>query len=65
MPTSAVQVANQAVCATLLDSESPLTETDGGNDCTTKHRGNYQFFSPKEKAELGKRAAEYGITSTI
>ena len=42
-----------------------MTETDGGNDCTTKRRGNYQFFSPKEKAELGKRAAEYGITSTI
>ena len=65
MPTSAIQAANQAVRATLLDSESPVTETDEGNDCTTKHRGNYQFFSPKEKAELGKRAAEYGITSTI
>ena len=65
MLTSVIQAANQAVRATLLDSESPVTETDGGNDCTTKRRGNYQFFSPKEKAELGKRAAEYGITSTI
>ena len=65
MQTSAIQVANQAIRATLLDSESPMSETDGGNGCTTKRRGNYQFFSPKEKTELGKRAAEYGITSTI
>ena len=66
MPTSAIQAANKAVRATLLDSESPsVTETDGGNDSATIRRGNYQFFNPKEKAELGKRAAEYGITSTI
>ena len=66
MPTSAIEAANKAVRDTLLDSEtSAVTETDGGNDSVTKRRGNYQFFSPKEKAELGKRAAEYGITSTI
>ena len=66
MPTSAIHAANKAVRVTLLDTESPsVTEADGGNDGATKCRGNYQFFSPKEKAELGKRAAKYGITSTI
>ena len=65
-PTFAIQAANKAAHVMLLDSESPsVTETDGGNDSATKCRGNYQFFSPKEKAELGKRVAEYGITSTI
>ena len=62
MPTSATQAANQAILATLLDAESLVTETNGGNDCKTKHHGNYQFFSPKE---LGKSAAEYRITSSI
>ena len=66
MPTSGIQAANKAVRAMLLDSESPsMTETDSGNDSATKHCENYQFFSPKEKVELDKRAAEYGITSTI
>ena len=66
MPTSSTQAANKVVCATMLDSESPIvTETDGGNDSATKCCGNYQFFSPKEKVELGKRAVEYGIISTI
>jgi len=35
------------------------------DDGATKHCGNYYFFSPKVQVELGKRAAEYGITSII
>ena len=66
MPTITVQAANKAVCATLLDSKSlSVTETDDGNDSATKCGGNYIFVSPKEKAEQGKRAAKYGVTSTI
>ena len=67
MPTLlCIQAANQAVRTMLLDPESPsVTETDGGSDSATKRHGNYQFFSPKEKAKLGKRAVEYGIISTI
>ena len=64
MPSSDIQTANKAICATLLESPHG-SETNGGNDNETKHHGNYQFFTPKEKAALGKRAAEYGITSTI
>ena len=55
MPNSAIQVANKAIRATLLESPR-VTETDGENYSETKCHGNYQFFSPKEKVELGKRA---------
>ena len=69
MPISAIQVANTAVCAKLLESPF-VTENDvaAGNDsttCTSKRCGKYQFFMPKEKAKYGRRAAEYGITPTI
>ena len=66
MPNSAVEAANKAVRATLLESPRVPTEKDGDNaDSRKKRRGSYQFFTPKERAELGKRAAECGMTSTI
>jgi len=69
MPMSSIQAVNTAVHTKLLESLY-VTESDvaAGNDhdaCTSKRRGKYQFFTPKEKAEYGKRAATYGITSTI
>jgi len=50
-----MQAANKAVHTTLLESPS-VTETDGGNDGAAKCHKNYQFFSPKEEAKLGKRS---------
>jgi len=49
-----MQAANKAIRATLLESPC-VTETNGGNDGATKCRRNFQFFSPKEEAELGIR----------
>ena len=28
-------------------------------------RGRYDFFTPEGKAQIGKRAAEHGVTATI
>ena len=58
MPMSAIQAANTAVRAKLLESPF-VTENDvvcnvaAGSDsttCTSKLHGKYQFFTPKEKA---------------
>ena len=66
MPNSAVEAANKGVRATLLESPSVPTKKDGDNaDSGKKCRGSYQLFTPKERAGLGKRAAECGITFTI
>jgi len=62
MPMSAIQAANTAVCARLLESpfvtENNVTAGSDSTSCTN------QFFTPKEKAEYGRRAAEYGVTPT-
>ena len=65
MPSSAIEAANSAVREILTNK--PIDE-DSPTPCkiTSKAvRGTYQIFSDKEKAELARRAAEQGITSTI
>jgi len=67
MPMSAIRAANTAVRAKLLESRH-VTEADaaaGSDGDTIKHRGRYQIFTSKERAEYGRRAAEYGITPAI
>ena len=45
-------------CDMKLPQLSPATKEP-------KKRGEYQKFSPKEKAEIGKYASEHGVTKTI
>ena len=69
MPMSAIQAANTAVRAKLLESpfvtENDVAAGSESTTCTSKCREKYQFFTPKEKVEYRRRAAEYGITPTI
>ena len=53
IPSSAIASANKAV----LKSMESATKQEG--------RGKYGKYSSKERAEVGRRAAEFGITSTI
>lgn len=64
IPVSSIEAVNKVVRVKMMENASGIEPHEGeGSD--KKLRGNYQFFSPKEKAEFGKRAAELGITSTI
>ena len=56
---------NEKIDAVLPKVDGPLAAGNDRDTCTSKRCGKYQFFTPKEKAEYGKRAATYGITSTI
>ena len=53
IPSSAIASANKAV---LKSMESAMKQ---------EGRGKYGKYSSKERAEVGRRAAEFGITSTI
>ena len=64
MPVSSIEAVNKVVRAKMMETASGI-EPYEGEDSDKKLRANYQFFSPKEKAEFGKRAAELRITSTI
>ena len=53
MPSGSIASANSSV-------EKALKQTEA-----KKPRGEYKVYTAKERAEIGKRAAVYGITSTI
>jgi len=54
IPSSAIKAANTAVRDALIEKEAPKAK-----------RGRYQHYSDKERAEIAKRATEFGITATI
>ena len=45
----------------VLQSMKAFHELDGGS----KNRGPYECFMAKEKAQIGKRAAEHGVAATV
>ena len=53
MPSDSITAANSSV-------EKVFKQTEA-----KKPRGEYQVYTAKERAEIGKRAVVYGITSTI
>ena len=53
IPSSTIASANKAVLKLMEDTTRQ------------ERRGKYGKYSLKERAEVGKRAAEFGITSTI
>ena len=53
MPSGSIASANSSV-------EKALKQTEA-----KKPRSEYKVYTAKERAEIGKRAAVYGITSTI
>ena len=62
MQMSSIESADVAVKKVMLTA-SCVTGDDKIDGC--KRQGTYQHFSSRERLELGKRAAELGITSTI
>ena len=55
VPSSAISAANSKVTAVL--QQPPTTRQP--------KRGSYAKFTPEQKADVGKRAAEHGIASTV
>ena len=55
VPSSSIAQANKEV--------KPLLQPSTTKD--TKRRGHYYVFTETEKAEIAKRAAEFGVTSTV
>ena len=55
VPSSAISAANSKVTAVL--QQPPMT--------WRPKRGIYAKFTPEQKADIGKRAAEHGIESTV
>ena len=65
MPMSSIEAANTAVRHVMM--KAPKVKESEELDCDEEivRRGKYQHFTDKERLELGKRASEHGITSTI
>ncbi len=61
VPASSIAAANKEVKGVL-----DLPKASGAEEKqTTSKRGTYDHFTPEEKARIGKRAAEHGVTATI
>ena len=62
---SSIVAANTAVRHVMM--KAPKVKESEELDCDEEIvcRGKYQHFMDKERLELGKRASEHGITSTI
>jgi hypothetical protein len=56
VPSSSIAAANKEVKQVLDKADKPE-----GN----LKRGAYEYFTPEEKAQIGKRAAEYGVTASL
>ena len=63
IPSLSIESANVAVKKAMLVASHVTAEGDEIDDY--KRCGTYQHFTSKEKLELGKRAAELGISSTV
>jgi len=61
IPSSAILAANKDVAKVLKWEGGQGTEEFISRDC----RGKYQHYTSKERAEIGKRAAEFGLMSAV
>ena len=59
MPSSSVATANEEAKQVLDEGKKP------DNPTVTSKRSPYQHFTPEEKLQIGKRAAECGVTASI
>ena len=57
MPSSSIAAANKEVKQILDKANKP---EENLAKC-----GAYEHFTPEEKAQIGKRAAEYGVTASL
>ena len=64
MPVLSIEAANKVVCAKMMENACAI-ESHVGEDGDKKLWANYQCLNLKENANLGKRAAEQGIASTM
>ena len=62
MPSSSIVAANREVKAVL---ESSPGQSNEKKPAKSSKRGHYDSYSPEERASIGKRAAEHGVTATI
>ena len=65
IPSSCIEAANKTV-KDIVSLESTVSMSDHSCEASTKkERGSYEQFTPEEKLQMGKRAAERGVASTI
>ena len=62
--SSSIAAANKAVEG-ILSGGSVMEENKPGTQQPDRTRGSYEQFTAEEKARIGKRAAEHGVTSTV
>ena len=60
MPSSSIEAANSKVSPLLINTKE--NDTCSGN---LKKRGSYQKLTAEKRAEIGRRAAEHGVVSTV
>ena len=60
VPSTAIVAANVKVNEALNEVELKRKAS-----VLSRARGTYSFLMPSQKYEVGKRAAEYGVTATI
>ena len=63
VPASTITAANEAVKKVIpVDAGE---EEKGTARSSHGQRGEYEHFTPKEKARIGERASEHGVTATV
>ena len=63
VPASTITAANEAVKKVIAVDAGE--EEKGTARSSHGQRGEYEHFTPKEKARIGKRASEHGVTATV
>ena len=64
IPASYIEAANKTV-KDIVVLDAMVSTSGDGPKASTKKRGCYEQFTPEEKLQMGKRAAEHGVTSTV
>ena len=64
IPSLCIEAANTAIID-IVSLETTVSTLDGSEASGKKEQGSYEQFTPKEKLQMGKRAAEHGMVSTI
>ena len=64
VPSSSIAAANREV-KQLLDKAENNERTDSPRATSTSKRGTYERFTAEEKAKIGRRATEHGVTASV
>ena len=58
-------ILSKSIPSSAIEAASTAIQNVSENEAPSSKRGKYQYYSDKERAEIAKRAINFGITTTI